>query len=41
MIYWRSAQQRGFAERKAMIDRTHKLPVTRQAELLNVSSRSV
>ena len=35
------AQQSGFAERKAMIDRTHPLPITRQAELLRISRGSV
>jgi putative transposase len=33
--------QSGFAERKAMIDRSHDLPITRQAKMLNVSRGSV
>jgi len=33
--------QGGFAERKAMIDRSHDLPITRQAKVLNVSRGSV
>ena len=33
--------QGGFAERKAMIDRSHDLPITRQAKMLNVSRGSV
>ena len=36
-----SAHQGGIAERKAMIDRTHDLTVTRQARLLNISRGSV
>ena len=36
-----SAQQGGFAERKAMIDREHDLPITRQAEVLRISRGSV
>src|SRR3984957_16899853 len=36
-----SAQQSRPAERKAMIDRAHDLPITRQAEALNVSRSSV
>jgi putative transposase len=35
------AGQGGFAERKAMIDRSHDLPITRQAKVLNVSRGSV
>jgi len=35
------AGQGGFAERKAMIDRSHDLPITRQARMLNVSRGSV
>ena len=31
----------GIAERKAMIDREHDLPIARQAEALNVSRGSV
>ena len=37
----RSARQGGFAERKAMIDRSHDLPITKQAKVLNVSRGSV
>ena len=33
--------QGGFAERKAMIDRSHDLPITKQAKVLNVSRGSV
>ncbi|MGB7300591.1 MAG: IS3 family transposase [Burkholderiaceae bacterium] len=40
-FFKRRAHQGGIAERKAMIDRTHKLPVTRQAELLNISRGTV
>ena len=36
-----SAQQSRAAERKAMIDRAHDLPITRQAEALNISRGSV
>src|SRR6202023_2275269 len=36
-----SAQQSRAAERKAMIDRAHDLPITRQAESLNISRSSV
>jgi putative transposase len=35
------AEQGGFAERKAMIDHSHDLPITRQAKVLNVSRGSV
>jgi putative transposase len=35
------AGQGGFAERKAMIDRSHDLPITRQARMLNVSRGGV
>src|SRR4051812_23471839 len=35
------AGQGGFAERKAVIDRSHDLPITRQAKMLNVSRGSV
>jgi putative transposase len=35
------AHQSGIAERKAMIDRQHELPVTHQVKLLNVSLGSV
>jgi putative transposase len=37
----RRARQCGFAERKAMIDRSHALPITKQAKVLNVSRGSV
>ncbi|HEX7679681.1 MAG TPA: IS3 family transposase [Thermoanaerobaculia bacterium] len=37
----RCAQQSGPAERKAMIDRGHDLPITRQAKVLHVSRGSV
>jgi putative transposase len=37
----RRVRQSGFAERKAMIDRSHALPITRQAKVLNVSRGSV
>src|SRR5580704_3570241 len=40
-FFRRSAQQGRFAERKAMIDREHDLPITRQTETLNVSRGSV
>jgi len=36
-----SAHQGGFAERKAMIDRQHDLPITKQAEVLCISRGSV
>ena len=36
-----SAQQGGIAERKAMIDREHDLPITKQAEVLRISRGSV
>jgi transposase-like protein len=37
----RSAQQGGVAERKTMIDRKHNLPISKQAEALNISRGSV
>jgi hypothetical protein len=40
MIFVRRARQGGVAERKEMIDRTHVLPVSRQAKLLGVSRSS-
>src|SRR4051812_4913896 len=40
-FFGRRARQGGFAERKAMIDRSHDLPITRQARMLNVSRGSV
>src|SRR5207244_1716011 len=36
-----SAQQGGIAERKAMIDREHDLPITKQAQVLRISRGSV
>src|SRR4030081_3331719 len=36
-----SAHQGGIAERKAMIDRDHDLPITKQAEVLRISRGSV
>jgi len=36
-FFARSTRQGGIAERKAMIDRTHRSPVTRQAELVGIS----
>src|SRR5437667_4294229 len=36
-----SAQQGGIAERKAMIDREHDLPITKQAKVLRISRGSV
>src|ERR1700737_4913527 len=40
-FFRRSAHQGGIAERKAMIDRHHDLPITRQAEVLQISRGSV
>jgi hypothetical protein len=40
-FFRRNAQQGRFAERKAMIDREHDLPITQQTETLNVSRGSV
>src|SRR3954468_4545264 len=40
-FFGRRARQGGFAERKAMIDRSHDLPITKQAKVLNVSRGSV
>jgi hypothetical protein len=37
MIFRRGAQQGGIAECKAMINRTHALPVFRQCQLLGLS----
>ena len=37
----KGAHQGGFAERKAMIDREHDLPITKQAEVLRISRGSV
>ncbi|MCA6108005.1 IS3 family transposase [Bradyrhizobium cenepequi] len=40
-FFRRSAHQGGIAERKAMIDREHDLPITRQVEVLKISRGSV
>src|ERR1700733_11259647 len=40
-FFGRSAQQGGIAERKAMIDREHNLPITKQADVLRISRGSV
>src|SRR5262245_41808161 len=40
-FFRRSAHQGRFAERKAMIDRAHDLPIAKQAEALNISRGSV
>src|SRR4051794_27781865 len=40
-LFVRCAQQSRPAERKAMIDRSHPLPLTRQAEALGISRGSV
>src|SRR5262249_8190633 len=40
-FFRRRAHQGGIAERKAMIDREHDLPIVRQAEALNISRGSV
>src|SRR5450432_4303599 len=40
-FFGRRAHQGGFAERKAMIDRTHDLPISRQAKALNISRGAV
>src|SRR6202165_141130 len=40
-FFRRRAHQGGIAERKAMIDRKHDLPITQQAEVLRISRRSV
>ncbi|WP_421864797.1 IS3 family transposase [Motiliproteus sp.] len=40
-FFRRRAHQGGIAERKTMIDRTHKLPITQQAKLLSISRGSV
>src|SRR5213083_2507309 len=40
-FFRRSAHQGGIAERKAMIDREHDLPITKQAEVLKISRGSV
>src|SRR3954452_5799662 len=41
MIFGRCARQSGAAERKAMIDRSHDLSISSQAEALNISRSSV
>ncbi|WP_334395110.1 IS3 family transposase [Bradyrhizobium sp. AZCC 2289] len=40
-FFRRSAHQGGIAERKAMIDREHDLPITKQAKVLKISRGSV
>ncbi|MGA7972526.1 MAG: IS3 family transposase [Pseudolabrys sp.] len=40
-FFRRRAHQGGIAERKAMIDREHELPITKQAEVLHISRGSV
>jgi putative transposase len=40
-FFRRRAHQGGFAERKAMIDREHDLPLTKQAEVLRISRSTV
>src|SRR5207244_8273796 len=40
-FFRRSAHQGRVAERKAMIDRAHDLPIAKQAEALNISRGSV
>src|SRR5260221_13799816 len=40
-FFRRRAHQGGIAERKAMIDREHDLPITKQAEILQISRGSV
>jgi len=37
MIFRKRAHQGGIAERKEMIDRTHKLPLTQQCQILNIT----
>jgi putative transposase len=41
VFFRRSAHQGGIAERKAMIDREHDLPISKQAEALKISRGSV
>ena len=41
MIFRARAHQGGIVERKAMIDKTHELPVSRQAKLLKISRGTV
>lgn len=38
--FWKARHQGRHAERKAMIDRSHDLPIRRQAELVNISRGS-
>src|SRR6476661_3806462 len=40
-FFRRRAHQGGIAERKAMIDRGHDLPITKQAEVLRISRGSI
>src|SRR5205823_766905 len=40
-FFGRSARQSRFAERKAMIDREHDLPITKQAQVLRISRGSI
>src|ERR1700730_14556603 len=40
-FFRRRAHQGGIAERKAMIDRGHDLPITKQAEVLHISRGSI
>ncbi len=39
--FWKERSSRRIAERKAMIDREHELPITRRAEALNIRRGSV
>jgi transposase InsO family protein len=41
MIFKRRAQRGGFAQRKAMIDRRHALPISQQARLVGIARSSV
>ncbi len=41
MIFWKARSPGGIAERKAMIDREHDLPITKQAAALKISRGSV
>ena len=41
MIFWNLRSPRRDAERKAMIDRDHALPITRQAQWLGISRGAV
>src|SRR3954454_11643746 len=40
-FFGRSARQSRFAERKAMIDREHDLPITKQSKVLHISRGSI